>query len=163
MMMVGRRQTWCWNCSWELYILIDRQEEESVRLSLAWNFEASKPTLSVTLPPIRSYLLTLLTLPKQFYSLTTKHSNLWAHVSHFHSNHILLLDPYRFIGVLQLTLHLVELQKFPKSFTISTLFTSPKSNVSSETQGYLLTITFCKSKSKKQITHFQHKMAQNIH
>jgi hypothetical protein len=37
--------------------------------------------------PIRSHLLVLLILLKQFHSLVTKHLNLWTYVRHSHWNH----------------------------------------------------------------------------
>jgi hypothetical protein len=55
-------------------------------------------------------------------------------------------------------MHLVYLQS-PESFT--RLLKSPKFKVSSETQGNLLTIIPLKIKIKKQVTYFQHTMAQN--
>ena len=45
--MVVCRQTWCWRRSWEFYILIHRQQE-TAPLGLAWAYETSKSTFTMT-------------------------------------------------------------------------------------------------------------------
>lgn len=57
------------------HILICIQEAEST-LGMAGVLETSKPALSDTPPPTRPHLLSL---PKQFYRLGTKYSNVGAY------------------------------------------------------------------------------------
>jgi len=77
------RQAWCWSSSWELTSDPQGEDIEKIRLSLAWTFEAAKPTLSDTLCRTRPHLLIL---PKQFYQLWTKYSDTRAYGGHSHSN-----------------------------------------------------------------------------
>ena len=57
----------------ESLYLIFKQEEERVKLGLVWTFETSKPILSDTPSLARPHLLSF---PKQFNPLGTKHLNL---------------------------------------------------------------------------------------
>lgn len=69
--------------SWEItYWSISRE----IRAHGKWHkyFEISKPVPSDTSPPTRPRLPII---PKQFYQLGIKHSNIWAHRDHSHSNH----------------------------------------------------------------------------
>lgn len=56
------RWTWCWNSSWEVYILIHQQGKRDS--GPAWAFETSNPTSSDVLPPTKLQILIFLILPK---------------------------------------------------------------------------------------------------
>lgn len=62
---------------------LDPQATERELLGLVWAFETSKSIPSDILPPMRPHLLILL---KYWYSLMTKHWNIWADGGHSYSN-----------------------------------------------------------------------------
>ena len=74
----AHRQTWCWRGSWEFYIWISRQQEESETLGLAWTSVPSESTPSDTLPPTQPHLL------QQGHN---KCHSLWVYGAHFLSYH----------------------------------------------------------------------------
>jgi hypothetical protein len=79
--MVVPRQTWCWRRSWEFYILICRQQKETVyhtghSLSIG---DLKACPYSGILPPTKPHFLKI---PFPMY----KYSNIWIYGGHSYSN-----------------------------------------------------------------------------
>ena len=84
--MMSSRQAWCWRNHWKLHLDLEEGRERKTGHGIGF-FEPSKPTLSDTVPPAKPHILNPSNPFKQFHSLMTKHSDIWAYGYHFHSYH----------------------------------------------------------------------------